>query len=99
MGSYFCMPNPYVGWRSALCMIFCVSYKINPPNNIRPPYSATEYRPAPKAVVGGRNIVAILEANTTPKPMANGPPIYKNFSNGQVLYISFIMKVFSFDDK
>jgi len=38
-------------------MIFCVSYRRNPPKRTRPPYSATEYSPAPMAVVAGRNHV------------------------------------------
>lgn len=38
--------------------------------------------PAPRAVVGGKNIVATDEAKTTPNPIARGPPIYKNFSDG-----------------
>ena len=55
---------------------------MKPPNKIKPPYNATDIRPAPNAEVGGRNMVPILEANTTPKPIANGPPMYKNFSLG-----------------
>lgn len=33
-------------------------------------------------VVGGSHIDAKDEAKTRPKPMANGPPIYKNLSFG-----------------
>ncbi|KAH9415680.1 hypothetical protein DERP_000170 [Dermatophagoides pteronyssinus] len=68
---------------------------MNPPANIvtnrtkilmtsikRPPYKLIEYKDAPKAVVGGRNIEPIDAANTKPKPRANGPPIVKNLSLG-----------------
>jgi hypothetical protein len=33
-----------------------VSYKRKPENSRRPPYMLMEYRPAPRAVVAGRNI-------------------------------------------
>jgi hypothetical protein len=46
----------YKGYTSAARIILCVSYNRNPENNRRPPYMATEYRPAPRAVVGGRNM-------------------------------------------
>merc|ERR1712012_57139 len=57
---------------------------MNPPNSINPPYSAMEYTPAPNAVVGGRNAEAILDAKTTPNPIARGPPMYRNLSLGAV---------------
>ena len=43
---------------------------------------AKEYTPAPNAVVGGRKADPMLAANTTPSPIANGPPMYKNLSFG-----------------
>ena len=43
-----------------------------------------EYTPAPRAVVGGKKAEAIEDMNTTPKPMAKGPPMYKNLSLGAV---------------
>ena len=59
-------------------------YSINPENKTRPPYSEIEAIPAPSAVVGGKNADPIEAIKTTPKPMANGPPIYRNLSLGAV---------------
>ena len=55
---------------------------MKPPNKIKPPYNAIEATPAPKAVVGGRNIEAMLDAKITPNLIAKGPPMYKNLSLG-----------------
>lgn len=41
-----------------------------------------EYNPAPIAVVGGKNIEPMEETKTTPRPMASGAPIVRNFSLG-----------------
>ena len=38
-------------------MIFCVSYNMKPPKITNPPYVAIDCRPAPTAVVAGRNRV------------------------------------------
>ena len=46
-----------VGCVSARRIIFWVSQRRNIPNNTRPPYKLMEYKPAPTAVVGGRNMV------------------------------------------
>lgn len=43
--------------------------------------------PAPRAVVGGRNIPAIEAANTAPKPIANGARIFKNSPDGAQMAI------------
>ncbi|TMW54381.1 hypothetical protein DOY81_000560 [Sarcophaga bullata] len=40
------------------------------------------YSPAPSAVVGGNHMPAMEEAITNPRPIAKGPPIYKNLSLG-----------------
>lgn len=37
-------------------MTCCVSYSRNMPKSTNPPYTATEYKPAPKAEVGGKNM-------------------------------------------
>lgn len=39
---------------------------------------------APSAVLGGKKNVPILAAKTTARPIAKGPPIIKNFSEGAV---------------
>ena len=42
-------------------MIFWVSYSRNPPNRTNPPYTATEYSPAPMAVDAGKNHVPVIQ--------------------------------------
>lgn len=37
---------------------------------------------APNAVPGGKKNVPILATNTIPRPIASGPYIFKNFSEG-----------------
>lgn len=72
-GSNFCIAKS--GWFSALWTILCVSYSKNALKSSSPPYKDIEARPAPSAVVAGKNIDPNDEANTTPNPIANGPPM------------------------
>lgn len=81
IGSYACTPYTF-GCVSARRTMRCVSYSRKPLNSSRPPYSDTDARPAPSTVVGARNMEAIDDANTTPSPMASGPPMYRNWSLG-----------------
>ncbi|CAH2008096.1 unnamed protein product [Acanthoscelides obtectus] len=64
-----------VGYLSACAMILCVSCNRKAEKSSNPPYKLIEYNPAPSAVVGGRNIDPMEETNTTPNPMAKGPPM------------------------
>ena len=41
-----------------------------------------EYKPAPRAVVGGRNMLPRDAAKPAPNPIARGPPIFRNLSPG-----------------
>lgn len=83
-GSYGLTPYRLglTGYLSACAIILCVSYKRKAEKSSNPPYSEIEYRPAPNAVVGGKNIVPIEETNTTPRPIASGAPMFRNFSLG-----------------
>ena len=51
----------YTGCVSAFFIILCVSYNRNIPNSTRPPYRLTEYRPAPRAVLAGRNMLPVKQ--------------------------------------
>lgn len=59
-----------------------MSYKRKPLKSNKPPYNDIEYKPAPRAVVAGKNIDPSDDAKTTPKPIANGPPMYMKRSLG-----------------
>lgn len=59
-----------------------MSYNKKALKSKRPPYNDIEYKPAPKAVVAGKNMEPSDAANTTPSPMANGPPMYRKRSLG-----------------
>ena len=47
-----------------------------------------ENLPAPRALPGGRKNIPIFDTNTTPRPMARGPDIMRNFSEGAVIAVA-----------
>lgn len=44
--------------------------------------------PAPRAVLGGNAKVPKQATNTTPSPIANGPAMFKNFSDGAQIAVA-----------
>mmetsp|Transcript_2550 Transcript_2550/g.5948 ORF Transcript_2550/g.5948 Transcript_2550/m.5948 type:complete len:200 (+) Transcript_2550:121-720(+) len=76
--------NSSCGSTLACWMIFCVSYRVNPENSASPPYNEMLCMMGTAADAAGRNMGAIELTTTTPRPIASGPPMYKNFSDGEL---------------